>query len=45
MLYDPTDYNLQIVFDVELGEYRSIATDRVTQITIGGQTHQTASAQ
>ena len=45
MSYDPTDYNLQIVFDVELGEYRSIATDRVTQITIGGQTHQTASAQ
>ena len=45
MTYNPADYNLKIVFDTQKGEYRNIATDRVTLITIGGQTYQTASSQ
>ena len=45
MTYDPADYNLKTVVDTDLGEYRHIATDRVTQITIGEQTYQTASSQ
>jgi hypothetical protein len=43
MSYDPSEYNLKIVFDMEKSEYRNIATDRVTQISIGGQTYHTAS--
>ena len=43
--YNPSDYNLKTVFDMQKGQYRNIATDRVTQITIGGRTYRTASAQ
>ncbi|MBT5391336.1 MAG: hypothetical protein HOL22_03210 [Euryarchaeota archaeon] len=43
MSYDPSEYNLKIVFDMQKEEYRNIATDRVTQISIGGQTYHTAS--
>ena len=45
MTYDPADYNLKTVVDTELGEYRHIATDRVTQISIGERTYQIASSQ
>ena len=45
MNYDPTEYNLKIVFDVEVGEYRNIATDRVTRISIGGEMLRSASAE
>ena len=45
MSYNPSDYNLKTVFDMQKGQYRNIATDRVTQITIGGHTYSTASAQ
>jgi len=45
MSYNPSDYNLKTVFDMQKGQYRHIATDRVTQITIGGRTYSTASAQ
>jgi len=45
MSYNPSDYNLKTVFDMQIGQYRNIATDRVTQITIGGRTYHTASAQ
>jgi hypothetical protein len=45
MSYNPSDYNLKTVFDMQIGQYRNIATDRVTQITIGGHTYSTASAQ
>ena len=43
--YNPSDYNLKTVFDMQKEQYRNIATDRVTQITIGGHTYSTASAQ
>ena len=43
--YDPSDYNLKTVFDMQIQQYRNIATDRVTMIAIGGQTDSTASAQ
>ena len=43
--YDPAEYNLKMVFDVEKAEYRTVATDRVTRISLGGQTFQTESAQ
>lgn len=45
MSYNPSDYHLKTVFDMQRGQYRSIATDRVTRITIGGRSHSTASAQ
>ena len=45
MSYNPSDYHLKTVFDMQKGQYRNIATDRVTRITIGGQTQSTASAQ
>ena len=45
MSYNPSDYNLKTVFDMQIGQYRNIATDRVTQITTGGRTYHTASAQ
>ena len=43
MSYNPADYNLKAVFDMENRQYRMIATDRVTMITIGGRTHATPS--
>jgi len=45
MSYNPSDYNLKTVFDMQKGQYRHIATDRVTKITIGGHTYSSASAQ
>ena len=45
MAYDPAEYNLKIVFDIEKGGFRNIATDRVTQISIGGGTYRSASAE
>ena len=44
MAYDPTEYNLKTVFDMQKGQYRHIGTDRVTKITIGGRTYNTTSA-
>jgi hypothetical protein len=43
MSYDPTDYHLKTVFDMQKRQYRNIPTDRVTKITIGGSTYHTAS--
>ena len=44
MSYDPADYHLKAVIDIERGQYRCIATDRVTKITIGERTYRTTSA-
>ena len=44
MSYDPSDYHLKTVVDMERGQYRCIATDRVTKVTIGGNTYRTTSA-
>ena len=43
MSYNPSDYNLKTVFDMQKEQYRNVATDRVTKITIGGCTYSTAS--
>jgi hypothetical protein len=43
MSYNPADYNLKAVFDMENGQYRTIATDRVTMIAIGESTYSTTS--
>lgn len=43
MSYNPADYNLKAVFDMENGQYRTIATDRTTMIAIGGRIHRTTS--
>ena len=45
MQYNPRDYRLTLVTDMDLGQYRLVATDRVTSLTIGGETMQTASAE
>ena len=45
MSYDPAVYHLKTVFDTERSEYRNIATDRVTQISIGSETLRSASAE
>ncbi|MDB2335926.1 hypothetical protein N9V31_04290 [Candidatus Poseidonia alphae] len=45
MAYNPSDYHLKTVYDLEKEEYRNMATDRVTQISIGGQTYHATSAQ
>ena len=45
MSYDPTDYHLKTVFDMQKRQYRNIPTDRVTKITIVGHTYRTESAQ
>ena len=45
MSYNPSDYHLKTVFDIQRGQYRNIATDRVTRINIAGYTQSTASAQ
>jgi len=45
MKYTPSDFDLATVFDMEKGEYRHIAYDRVTKITVAGQTARSASAQ
>ena len=43
--YNPSDYHLQPVTDVEIEQNRLLATDRVTHITFGGQTIRTSSAE
>ena len=43
MSYNPADYNLKAVFDMENGQYRTIATDRVTMITIDGRKYRSTS--
>lgn len=43
--YDPATYHLQSVIDVDIEEYRFVATDRVTSITIESQTFSTTSAE
>ena len=45
MSYDPSHYNLKTVFDSEQNEYRNIATDRVTRISIGAENLRSASAE
>tara|TARA_B110000444_G_C18738064_1_gene546619 strand:+ start:123 stop:929 length:807 start_codon:yes stop_codon:yes gene_type:complete len=45
MSYNPSDYHLKTVFDMQKEQYRNIATDRVTRISIGEHTQSTASAQ
>ncbi len=44
MKYDPADRNLKTVFDLGKNQYRMISTDRVTRMTIGGQTYRSSSA-
>lgn len=43
--YDPRVYNLIPVMDVDIGQYRLVATDRVTSLNIGGQAFLTSSAE
>lgn len=43
--YNPSDYHLKTVHDIERGEYRNIATDRVTMIAVGERSLRTVSAQ
>jgi hypothetical protein len=45
MSYNPRNYRLTLVTDMDLGQYRLVATDRVTSLTIGGETFRTASAE
>jgi hypothetical protein len=45
MSYNPSDYHLKTVFDMQKNQYRNIATDRVTEIVIGGLTYRTTSAE
>lgn len=45
MQYDPREYRLMLVTDIDLGQYRLVATDRVTSLTIGGETYRTGSAE
>ena len=43
--YNPSDYHLKTVFDMQKNQYRNIATDRVTEISIGGLKFRTPSAE
>jgi len=43
--YNPSDYHLMTVFDMQKNQYRNIATDRVTEISIGGLRFRTPSAE
>lgn len=43
--FNPLDYHLQSVTDMVLQEFRLLATDRITEITIAHQTYQTSSAE
>jgi len=45
MLYNPRDYHLILVTDMDLGQYRLVATDRMTSLTAGGQSMRTESAE
>ena len=43
--YNPADYHLKTVQDIEIGQTRSIATDRITMMAINGRTVRTESAE
>ena len=45
MAYNPADYHLKTVVDQALRQYRNIAVDRVTMLSIGGLLHRTESAE
>lgn len=45
MRYDPSTYNLRFVVDMNIGQYRLVATDRVTELAIGERELRTASAE
>ena len=45
MSYNPRDYNLIVVTDMDLGQYRLVATDRMTSLTVGGRLMETESAE
>ena len=45
MRYDPAMYNLRFVVDVNLDQYRLVATDRVTEFTINERVLRTESAE
>lgn len=45
MAYNPADYHLKTVIDQALRQFRNIAVDRVTMLSIGGRLHRTDSAE
>ena len=45
MAYNPADYHLKTVVDQALRQFRNIAVDRVTMLSIGGLLHRTESAE
>ena len=45
MAYNPADYHLKTVVDQALLQFRNIAVDRVTMLSIGGHLHRTDSAE
>lgn len=45
MNYNPDDYSLTVVIDADIGHYRLLARDRITEMTIGNQTYRTESAE
>lgn len=45
MAYNPADYHLKTVVDQALRQFRNIAVDRVTMLSIGGHLHRTDSAE
>ena len=45
MAYNPSDYHLKTVVDQALLQFRNIAVDRVTMLSIGGHLHRTDSAE
>ena len=45
LAYDPKEKGLITVFDMQKAGYRSIATESIQRITIGGETHQIENCQ
>ena len=45
LLYNPRDYHLLLVTDTDLGQYRLVATDRMTSLTVDGVHLETESAE
>ena len=45
LLYNPRDYHLTLVTDTDLGQYRLVATDRMTSLTLDGLNLETESAE
>jgi hypothetical protein len=45
MNYNPDDYSLTVVLDADIGHFRLLARDRITEMTIGNQTYRTESAE